>query len=180
MGSLQDQLLKAGLTTEHNMKVAKSEKRKQNKKKKKKGATSNPTDLQKHIEQTKAEQAKKAAEVNAEKQAELKEKEQVARVKQILEHHNQDEISGDVTFNFTFESKIKELEVNEITHKQLVKGLLAICYLEGKFYVLPDEPARKIAEVDEKYIVLHAEPEKDQKDEDDPYADFEIPDDIMW
>ena len=50
MGSLQDQLLKAGLTTEHNMKVAKSEKRKQNKKKKKKGATSNPTDLQKHID----------------------------------------------------------------------------------------------------------------------------------
>ena len=86
---------------------------------------------------------KKAAELNAQKQADLKEKEQVARVKQILEHHNQAEISGDVTFNFTFENKIKDLDVNEVTHKQLVKGLLAICYLEGKFYVLPDEPARK-------------------------------------
>ena len=32
MGSLQDQLLKAGLTSEHKLKVAKSEKRKQNKK----------------------------------------------------------------------------------------------------------------------------------------------------
>ena len=180
MGSLQDQLLKAGLTSEHKMKVAKAEKRKANKKKKKKGATSNPSDLQKHIEQTKAEQAKKAAELNAQKQADLKEKEQVARVKQILEHHNQDEITGEVTFNFTFENKVKDLDVNEVTHKQLVKGLLAICYLEGKFYVLADEPARKIAEVDEKYIVLHVISESDAKDEDDPYADFEVPDDIMW
>ena len=46
MGSLQDQLLKAGLTTSHQAKVAKTEKRKQQKKKKK-GATSNPSDLQK-------------------------------------------------------------------------------------------------------------------------------------
>ncbi|MGO2131235.1 MAG: DUF2058 family protein, partial [Pseudoalteromonas prydzensis] len=47
MGSLQDQLLQAGLTTSHKAKVAKSEKRKQQKKPKK-GATSNPSDLQKH------------------------------------------------------------------------------------------------------------------------------------
>lgn len=179
MGSLQDQLLKAGLTSSHKMKVAKTQERKASKKKKK-GATSNPSDLQKHIAQTKAEQVKKAAELNVQKQAGLKEKEQVARVKQILEHHNQDEISGNVTFNFTFENKIKDLDVDKIIHQQLVKGLLAICYLEGKFYVLPDEPARKIAEVDEKYIVLHAISDSEQKDDNDPYADFEIPDDIMW
>ena len=59
MGSLQDQLLQAGLTTSHKAKVAKSEKRKQQKKQKK-GATSNPSDLQKHIQQTKLEQQKKA------------------------------------------------------------------------------------------------------------------------
>lgn len=35
MGSLQDQLLQAGLTTSHKAKVAKSEKRKQQKKQKK-------------------------------------------------------------------------------------------------------------------------------------------------
>jgi uncharacterized protein YaiL (DUF2058 family) len=169
MGSLQDQLLKAGLTTEHKLKVAKSEKRKQTKKKKK-GATSDQTDLQKHIQQTKAEQAQKQAELNQQKLQEQQEKENIARAKQILEHHNQDEITGKVTFNFTFEGKIKEL----------VKGTLAICYLEGKFYVLPDEPARKIAEINESYIVLHAEPESKEKDEDDPYADFEIPDDLMW
>ena len=56
MGSLQDQLLKAGLTNEHKAKLAKSEKRKAQKKKKKKGATSDQSDLQKHIEQTKQAQ----------------------------------------------------------------------------------------------------------------------------
>ncbi|WP_440056188.1 DUF2058 domain-containing protein [Pseudoalteromonas sp. T1lg65] len=179
MGSLQEQLLKAGLTTEHKAKVAKTEKRKQQKKKKK-GATSDQSDLQKHIEQTKLEQQKKAEELNRAKQEELKEKEQVARVKQILEHHNQDEIRGDVTFNFTYQSKIKELEVNAVTQQALAKGRLAICVLEGQFYVLQDEPARKIAEVDEKYIVFHVEDDGQENKDDDPYADYEIPDDLMW
>jgi uncharacterized protein YaiL (DUF2058 family) len=180
MGSLQEQLLKAGLTTEHKAKVAKSEKRKAQKKKKKKGATSDPSDLQKHIEQTKLEQQKKAEELNKAKQTELKEKEQVARVKQILEHHNQDEIRGDVTFNFTYKNKVKELDVNEQTKQALAKGRLAICVLEEQFYVLQDEPARKIAEVDEKYIVFHVEDENNGPDDDDPYAGYEVPDDLVW
>jgi len=180
MGSLQDQLLKAGLTTEHKAKVAKTEKRKAQKKKKKKGATSDQSDLQKHIEQTKLEQQRKAEELNQAKQAELKEREQVARVKQILEHHNQDEIRGEVTFNFTYDNKVKELDVNEQTKQALSKGRLAICVLEGKFYVLQDEPARKIAEVDEKYIVFHVADDKTESDEDDPYAGYEIPDDLTW
>ncbi|MGP5157626.1 DUF2058 domain-containing protein [Pseudoalteromonas prydzensis] len=179
MGSLQDQLLKAGLTTSHKAKVAKSEKRKQQKKPKK-GATSNPSDLQKHIQQTKLEQQKKAEELNQTRQAELKQREQVARVKQILEHKNQDSIRGERTFNFTYENKVKELEVNEKTQKALSGGRLAICVLEGQFFVLEDEPARKVAEVDEKYIVFHVEPEDKGKDEDDPYADFEVPDDLVW
>ncbi|WP_105167537.1 DUF2058 domain-containing protein [Pseudoalteromonas sp. T1lg23B] len=180
MGSLQEQLLKAGLTTEHKAKVAKSEKRKAQKKKKKKGATSDPSDLQKHIAQTKLEQQQKAEELNKAKQAELKEREQVARVKQILEHHNQDSIRGEVTFNFTYENKVKELDVNEQTKQALSKGRLAICVLEGQFYVLQDEPARKIAEVDEKYIVFHVEDDNNGPDEDDPYAGYEVPDDLIW
>ncbi|PAJ76095.1 nucleoprotein/polynucleotide-associated enzyme [Pseudoalteromonas sp. NBT06-2] len=179
MGSLQDQLLKSGLTTAHKVKVAKTTKRKQQKKQKK-GASSNPSDLQKHIEKTKLAQQKKAELLNLAKLTEQKDKEQIARVKQILQHNNQSEIKGDLTFNFTYENKIKDLDVNEITQKALAKGRLAICVLEGIFYVLNDEPARKIAEVDEKYIVLHALPENDKKDEDDPYADFEVPDDLNW
>lgn len=180
MGSLQDQLLKAGLTTEHKAKMAKSEKRKAQKKKKKKGATSNPSDLQKHIEQTKQAQQEKANQLNEQRQAELKEREQVARVKQILEHHNQDEIKGELTFNFTYNNKVKEIDVNQQTKQALAKGRLAICVLEEQFYVLNDEPARKIAEVDEKYIVFHVEDDDANKDDDDPYADFEVPDDLVW
>ena len=180
MGSLQDQLLKAGLTTEHKAKVAKSEKRKAQKKKKKKGATSDQSDLQKHIAQTKQAQQEKANQLNEQRQAEIKEREQVARVKQILEHHNQDEIRGPVTFNFTYDSKVKEIEVNAQTQKALANGRLAICVLEGKFFVLQDEPARKFAEVDEKYIVFHVENDSEGKDEDDPYAGYEVPDDLMW
>lgn len=180
MNSLQEQLLKAGLTTEHKAKMAKTEKRKAQKQKKKKGATSNSSDLQKHIAQTKAQQQQKAQQLNEQRQAELKEREQVARVKQILEHHNQDEIRGELTFNFTYNKKVKDLAVNAHTKQALANGRLAICVLEGNFYVLQDEPARKIAEVDEKYIVFHVQKEDENNNEDDPYADFEVPDDLVW
>ncbi|ATC93246.1 DUF2058 domain-containing protein [Pseudoalteromonas tunicata] len=178
MGSLQDQLLKSGLTTQHKMKVAKTEKRKQQQKQKK-GATSNPSELAKHIEKTRQEQLKKAEDLNKAKLAEQKDKEQVARVKQILEHNNQDGIRGNVTFNFTYLNKIKELDVSPVTQKALAGGRLAICVFEDKFYVLEDGPARKIAEVDEKYIVFHVT-SQEEKDQDDPYAEFEIPDDLIW
>ena len=151
------------------------------KKSKERGATSNPSDLQKHIQQTNLEQQQKAEELNQARQGSLKQREQSARVKQILEHHNQEAIRGEHTFNFTYENKVKSIEVNERTQKALSDDHLAICVLEGRFLVLEDEPARKVAEVDEHYIVFHVEPEKQRiKDEDDPYADFEIPDDLTW
>ncbi|MFC3033157.1 DUF2058 domain-containing protein [Pseudoalteromonas fenneropenaei] len=178
MGSLQEQLLKAGLTTAHQARVAKSEKRKQQKKKK--GATSDPSDLQKHIEQTKLAQQQKADELNQARLAEQHQKEQIARAKQILAHHKQEAVRGNTTFNFVYEGKVKELEVNDSTRQALAKGRLAICVLEGQFYVLQDEPARKIAAIEESFIVMHAIDDEQKPDADDPYADYEIPDDLMW
>ncbi len=180
MSSLRDQLLKAGLTTEHKARQVRSEQKKKKKKKKSGAAGSDNQELQQQIAQQRQAEQEKAMQLNQQKQEALKEREQVARVKQILHHHNQDGIQGEVTFNFVYESKVKEIKVSEDTKQKLSKGLLAICQLEGEFYVLPDDPARKIAEVDEKYILLHAQQEQDKPDEDDPYADYQIPDDITW
>lgn len=175
MSSLRDQLLKAGLTTEHKARQVRTEQKKT--KKAPKVATAD--NLQKHIaEQRKAEQ-EKAAQLNQKRQAELKEREEVARIKQILEHHNQKDIIGNQVFNFAYQGKIKELPVNEKTRALLSKGRLAIAQLEGAFFVIPEEPAAKIAEVNPSYIVLHVEPEQ-KPDIEDPYKDFAVPDDLVW
>ena len=40
--------------------------------------------------------------------------------------------------------------------------------------------ADKIAQRDASSIVLHSALSAEEQDEDDPYADFKVPDDLMW
>ncbi|WP_210450506.1 DUF2058 family protein, partial [Pantoea ananatis] len=40
--------------------------------------------------------------------------------------------------------------------------------------------ADKIAQRDAESIVLNSALSQEEQDEDDPYADFKIPDDLMW
>jgi len=64
---------------------------------------------------------------------------------------------------------------------QLSRGMLAIAKIETLYFVLPAKVADKIRERDEQSIVYQAELKLDDAvEEDDPYADYEIPDDLMW
>ena len=52
--------------------------------------------------------------------------------------------------------------------------------LSGHFEVIPLEVAEKVAERAPHWPVIIAKVEAAQPDEDDPYADFKVPDDLMW
>ncbi|MFT4651170.1 MAG: hypothetical protein ACI9AP_001343, partial [Flavobacteriales bacterium] len=66
----------------------------------------------------------------------------------------------------------------------LSQGRLAIVSLLGnpteKFEVVPAAIAEKIAQRDSDYIVQLNVKESSSETEDDPYADYQIPDDLMW
>ena len=51
---------------------------------------------------------------------------------------------------------------------------------EGEYAIIPAVVAEKIAQRDASSIVLHSALSQDEQDEDDPYADFKVPDDLMW
>ncbi|MNP63046.1 hypothetical protein D3C76_1583930 [compost metagenome] len=76
--------------------------------------------------------------------------------------------------------------MDKTTQSQLISGRLAIARLitdknpDGEYAIIPAIVADKIAQRDESSIVLNAELSKEAKDEDDPYADFVVPDDLMW
>lgn len=183
MPSLQDQLLKAGLTTKQKARQANSDKRKKNKQQR--SGVKHELSLQEKVKQdlasSQAEKAKKDAELNAEKQKELAKKENHLRILQILQHHQLSDINGETEYNYTFNSKVKKLLVDAITHKALVNGRLAICGLEEKSYVVTYETAEKISTLEPSVILVQNDKALDESsDEDDPYADFQIPDDLMW
>ena len=183
MASLQEQLLKAGLTTKQKAKQANTDKRKKNKQKR--SGVKVETSLQEQVKQdlakTQAEKLAKDNALNEEKKQALAAKENQQRILQILQHHHVKNIDGEIEYNYTFENKIKKLFVSDAIQKALVGGRLALCGMNETTYVVTSETAEKIATLDDKVILLQNQKvESDILDEDDPYAEYQIPDDMMW
>ncbi|QBY05247.1 DUF2058 domain-containing protein [Thalassotalea sp. HSM 43] len=182
MSSLQDQLLKAGLTTKQKARQANTDRRK--KKKQKNSGVKVEATLQEQVQQdlakAKSDKAEKDKALNQQKQQQLAEKEQQHRILQILEHHHIKDIDGELEYNYTEHGKVKKLYINAQTQKALINGRLAICAMNGNSFVVTAETAAKLAQIDESVVLLSNDKADDMVDEDDPYADYQIPDDLMW
>lgn len=113
-------------------------------------------------------------------------KEFKAQVKQLIEMNRITVAKGDIGFNFTDNNLIKKIYVDKLTQTQLINGRLAIARLstdnsaESEYAIIPASVADKIAQRDATSIVLHSALSQEEQDEDDPYADFKVPDDLMW
>lgn len=178
MSSLQDQLLKAGLVDKKAAKQASKEKRKQTKiQKKSNQPVVDETKLK--IQQDREQKAARDRELNAQRKAEADQKAIAAQIKQLIERNLQSKGGGDVAYNFTDGSKIKKIYVSQQVFDQLSRGRLAIVKLGENYELVPLPVAEKIAERDGA-IVVSISAKQDVADEDDPYAEYEIPDDLMW
>ena len=168
--TLQEQMLKAGLVS--SKKMAKVQR------------TAKKSRVQAREAREAVEENKKA-QLERDKQAVLA-KEYKAQVKQLIEMNRITVARGDIGFNFTDNNLIKKIMVDKPTQTQLINGRLAIARLavdnkpEGEYAIIPAVVAEKIAQRDASSIVLHSALSQDEQDEDDPYADFKVPDDLMW
>lgn len=180
MSSLQDQLLKAGLVDKKKANKASKDKRKSQK-------------LQNKSKQVVVDEAKAAAakarveknerdkQLNEERKAAAEVKAIAAQIKQLIEMNRQPKGEGDdaVGYNFTDGKQIKKIYVSTVVQKQLANGRLAIAKLGGEYEIVPSVVADKIKQRDEA-IVLSQQAVNTAVEEDDPYADYQIPDDLMW
>jgi len=183
MASLQEQLLKAGLTTKQKARQANSDKRKTGKQKRSgvKVETSLQEQVKQELELAKKEKLARDIALNNEKKQALLAKEQQLRILQILQHHQITNVNGEAEYNYTFNNRIKKLLLDAVTHKALVNGRLALCGIDDTTYLVTSETAEKVASLDEKVILVQNTKVLDEAiAEDDPYAEFQIPDDLMW
>jgi len=183
MASLQDQLLKAGLTTKQKSRQANTDKRKKNKQQR--SGVVHEASLQEQVKKdltiSKQEKLVKDLALNEDKKKQLADKEKHLRILQILQHHQIKNVNGDSEYNYTFSNAIKKLFVNSVTHRALVNGQLALCGLEEVTYIVTAETAGKLATLNESVILVQNDKiVTEDVDEDDPYADFQIPDDMVW
>jgi len=179
--SIADQFLGLGLADKKQIQKDKSAKRKQDKISRK-HKTVVEDESKAAVEKARQEKTEKDRLLNLEKQKVAQEKAIYAQVKQIVETTRVNVTDGEVKFNFAdrFDNKIKSIYVTEQIQTDLAKGKLAIASVEDRFSVVTKKVADKIIERNDACILFLADPQADEPDEDDPYKDFVIPDDLMW
>ncbi|MEZ8825060.1 DUF2058 domain-containing protein [Vibrio amylolyticus] len=168
--SLQEQMLKAGLVNEKKLKKAK------------KGAKKSRVQAREAkaaVEANKIAQQERDKELNQQRKEEQLSKELKAQVKQLIQMNKLD-LTGDIKYNFTDGTTVKSLYVETLIREQIIKGLLAIARFEDGYAVIPARVADKIAMRDAETIIENNTSDDTVAEEDDPYAEFVVPDDLMW
>ncbi|MFS2137091.1 DUF2058 domain-containing protein [Duganella sp. Dugasp56] len=179
MVSLQEQLLKAGLVAKNKVKVANQEKSKQKKEERRTG-TQSVDEAKLAAQEAQRKLAERNRELNAQRDAAAQQKAIVAQIAQMVQQNRQSKgNNGDIAYNYTHGSKIERMFVSAAVREHLVAGRLVIVVLNGVAELVPRVIADKIAERDPA-LVVRVNKSSSVVEEDDPYASFQIPDDLMW
>ncbi|MEX6500960.1 DUF2058 domain-containing protein [Pseudomonas zhanjiangensis] len=176
--SLREQLLKAGLVNEKQAKQVSKEKQKQ-KRLEHKGQAEKDESQKLVAQQAMAEKLARDQELNRQQQEKAEQKARAAQIKQLIEVSRLPKLTTEDYYNFVDDKKVKRLSVNKLMRDKLSSGSLAIVRHGGGYEVIPREAALKIQQRDERRIVLLNTP-TEAPDADDPYAAYQVPDDLMW
>jgi uncharacterized protein YaiL (DUF2058 family) len=176
--SLQDELLKVGLID--NKKANKIKKIKQKQvKQKQKNKIEMADEAKLAAQQAQAEKVARDRQLNQQHKAEAERKAIAAQVRQLVEMNRQSRDDGDMAYGFTDGSLVKRIHVTQTQLNQLSNGRLSIIKLDEQYELIPTLVAEKIQLRDESTLILSNQ-STETPDEDDPYADYQVPDDLMW
>ncbi|RTZ47684.1 DUF2058 domain-containing protein [Candidimonas sp. SYP-B2681] len=178
MVSLQEQLLKAGLVDKKKVKQAGHDKSKQTKVERRTG-TQSVDEARLAALDTQQKNLERTRELNAQRVAAANQKAIMAQIAQMVQANRQSKGAGDIAYNFTHGTTIERLYVSAEVQAHLIAGRLVIVRLGSATELVPRIVADKIAERDPS-LVVRVKKTSTEIDENDPYAAFQIPDDLMW
>lgn len=190
MPSLADQFLKAGLADKKQVKKAQTAKRRENaeqnagaknlgKKARRKLQEEQAAAKRQQEQQALNAKVERDRELNRQKNEAAQAKALQAQIKQLVDL-NTIKREGDIAYRFVDGSKTETLYVNAKLKRQLSNGQLAIVCLAGAYQLVPAGVADKIKTRDASVVVSQHLPDQTAPAEDDPYADYQIPDDFDW
>jgi len=119
--------------------------------------------------------------LNQEKQRVLDEKALKASIIQMIAQHKIKDTDGDAVYQF-IDGSIKKIYINQQIYNALVSGSLVIAHDNNDAYaILPKALGERINEKMNGFIIVNNSEKNEQvTDEEDPYAAYVIPDDLMW
>lgn len=179
MAGLRDQLLKSGLVNEKQVKKVQKEKHKEQKTPQGKSIV---TEEKQRLQQAQVEKTERDRLLNLQRQAEAEKKALAAQSRQLIEAHHIERKEGETPFNFTDAGKVKKLYLENTLRDKVVRGQVAIVRLDRQYEFVPRETAEKILQRDPSVLILLNEVAggNEPSTTPDPYADFQVPDDLIW
>jgi uncharacterized protein YaiL (DUF2058 family) len=182
--SLQEQLLKAGLVSQQKAKQTKTEKRKDAKTR---GQVADPVAEERHrrAEQAQAEKAERDRVLNRERQEAARRAALANELRQLIHAHRVTRDRGEVAFNFADGKALKRIYVSPEQQLGLADGRLAVVRQDRFYELIPGEIAERVRTRDPDLVVVQnqrqPEPVAEPRSEaEDPYAGYEVPDDLTW
>ena len=178
---LQEQLLKAGLVKKSKVSAVAREQHVARHAK----APSAPSDIALEAERARAEKTERDRALAAGRKAQARTAELRAQARQIVEDKKVPR-AGEIEYRFTADGAIRTLLVTESLRKQLSSGALVIASLGGRYELVPRAAGDKVRERDARMVVLDhglaADTEHAVATSEDEayYAQFKVPDDLVW
>lgn len=177
--SLRDQLLQAGIATKKQHQQARTQKKQQQGKKQN---TSQPNKTSEVLQEAREAQIARDKALNKQREEERAQKALQAQFKQLITSNAMAREKGETLYRFTHHKKVKTLYLSPAQSEKIIRGNIAIASLgEDNYYFIPWPIAKKLEEKDNSMVVVNNRKASDNEtEEDDPYAGYEIPDDLMW
>ena len=126
-------------------------------------------------------------ELERKKREKAERKERAAQVRQIVEQHALPRLETDDFYNFVHDGRIARVGVDAARRASLVAGSLGVVRSHGQYFVVPAEALERIREREPRAIASHqgaapagADGAGGEADPEDPYAQYKVPDDLMW
>ena len=178
---LQEQLLKAGLVKKSKVAEVAREQAKARIGK----AAPTAGDIEREAQRARAEKAERDRALQAQRKAQAHAAELRAQAWQIIEDLKVPR-TGESEYGFTENGAIRTLLLNEELRGKLASGALAIARIDDRYELIPRAAADKVRERDAAMIVLDhgadagTEADVPTSEDDAYYAQFKVPDDLIW
>ncbi|CAK0754063.1 DUF2058 domain-containing protein [Gammaproteobacteria bacterium] len=182
--SLRDALTKAGVVSTGQAKTSAQQTKKQVRQElhaKRAGVAVVPNAVALAAAKAQEEKLVRDREMNREREAAAAAKAARAQARQILREQMKNDDSADLKFNFVEGSHICHLYVTAIQREELLQGRLVIVALGERHYLVSRDVADKVRVLVHDVFIYHPLAAGSQTNSaDDPYAAYQIPDDLMW
>ena len=177
-GSLFDQLKQTGLVDKNKAKQASKKKHIQNRNRKSKQTTQSDESTLR-AQQVQSEKAARDRELNRQLKQAAEKKAVAAQIRQLIEMNRVEDNDGEIAYHFVDDNNVRQIYVSEKVQGKLVRGQLAIVSNRDSYNLVSVRVAEMIAQRDPSSVILCNAARAEDAD-DDAYADYQVPDDLMW